>query len=61
MAGGNSTTESNSEEVNSLATAWEKAEKAITKNKPDQALSILREADAKGLEAKTMHLAGHAT
>lgn len=61
MAGGNSTTESNSEEVNSLATAWEKAEKAITKNKPDQALSILREADAKGLEAKTLHLAGHAT
>ena len=61
MAGGKSTTESNSEEGNSLATAWEKAEKAITKNKPDQALSILREADAKGLEAKTLHLAGHAT
>jgi len=61
MAGGKSTSESNSEAANNLATAWEKAEKAIAKNKPDQALTILREADAKGLEAKTLHLAGHAT
>ena len=35
--------------------------KAITKNKPDQALSILREVDATGSKAKTLSLAGHAT
>jgi peptidyl-prolyl cis-trans isomerase B (cyclophilin B) len=61
MASGKSTPNSSSKEGNELATAWEKAEKAIVKNKPDQALAILREVDAKGTEAKTLHLAGHAT
>ena len=61
MASEKSTPSASAKDGNELATAWDKAEKAIVKNKPDQALSILREVDANGTEAKTLHLAGHAT
>ena len=54
-------TSSGNADKRDISVAWEKAEKAITKNKPDQALSILREVDATGSEAKTLSLAGHAT
>ena len=45
----------------SMNTAWEKAEKAITKGKGEAALKILREADADGKEPTTLRLAGQAT
>ena len=44
-----------------LASAWEKAEKAINKGKGEAALKILREADSNGDETTTLRLAGHAT
>ena len=46
---------------NDLATAWEKAEKAILKGKGEAALAILREIDPDGKEQTTLRLAGHAT
>ena len=45
----------------SMNTAWDKAEKAITKGKGEAALKILREADADGKEPTTLRLAGQAT
>ena len=44
-----------------MKTAWDKAEKAITKGKGESALKILRDADAGGNEPTTLRLAGHAT
>ena len=44
-----------------MNTAWDKAEKAITKGKGEAALKILREADADGKEPTTLRLAGQAT
>ncbi|MGB1588195.1 MAG: peptidylprolyl isomerase [Poseidonia sp.] len=44
-----------------LATAWDKADKAIAKGKGDSALKILRAADPEGKEQTTLRLAGHAT
>ena len=44
-----------------LTTAWDKAEKALTKGKGESALNILREADPRGENATTLRLAGHGT
>jgi cyclophilin family peptidyl-prolyl cis-trans isomerase len=44
-----------------MSTAWDKAEKAITKGKGDAALKMLREIDPDGSEPTTLRLAGHAT
>jgi peptidyl-prolyl cis-trans isomerase-like 1 len=44
-----------------LATAWDKADKAISKGTGDSALKILRDADPDGKEQTTLRLAGHAT
>ena len=41
--------------------AWKKAEKLITQNKPEDALSILRELDEMGSHQTTLRLAGKAT
>lgn len=50
-----------SESKAELKTAWEKAEKALTKGKGEAALKILREADPEGMEPTTLRMAGHGT
>ena len=43
-----------------IASTWKEAEKLLDKGKYEEALSLLRQADADGKEATTLRLAGKA-